>query len=74
MDSVCSAYAYAVLKNSVDPGNEYIPVMLGTANRNTKKVFRNLGIELPQLLHDVRTRAGEVQKRPVTFIGSSDPL
>ena len=74
MDSVCSAYAYAVLKNSVDPGNEYIPVMLGTANRNTKKVFRNLGIELPQLLHDVRTRAGEVQKRPVTFISSSDPL
>ena len=40
MDSVCSAYAYARLKSSIDPGNEYVPVMLGAPNRMTKRTFR----------------------------------
>ena len=44
MDSVCSAYAYAVLKNTIDENNEYIPVMLGSGNRNTVRTFENLGI------------------------------
>ena len=74
MDSVCSAYAYARLKSSIDPGNEYVPVMLGAPNRMTKRTFRALGIELPRLLHDVRTRVWEVQKQPVTTVRSSDPL
>ena len=26
LDSICSAYAYSVLKNLTDPENEYIPV------------------------------------------------
>ena len=74
MDSVCSSYAYARLKSSIDPGNEYVPVMLGAPNRMTKRTFRALGIELPRLLHDVRTRVWEVQKQPVTTVRSSDPL
>ena len=39
MDSVCAAYSYAVLKNRIDPDNEYIPVMLGPANGSTKKAI-----------------------------------
>ena len=74
MDSVCAAYSYAVLKNQVDPANEYIPVMLGPANAHTKRVFGNLGIELPRFLHDVRPRVGEVEKRPVMSVSSSDPV
>ena len=74
MDSVCSAYAYAVLKNTIDENNEYIPVMLGSGNRNTVRTFENLGIKLPMFLHDVRPRVSAVQKRPVTSVRSSDPL
>ena len=74
MDSVCAAYSYAVLKNQVDPANEYIPVMLGPANGHTKRVFGSLGIELPRFLHDVRPRVGEVEKRPVMSVSSSDPV
>ena len=47
MDSVCAAYSYAVLKNRIDPDNEYIPVMLGPANGSTKKAFASMGIALP---------------------------
>ena len=74
MDSICAAYSYAVLKNSIDPDNEYIPVRLGGANRNTKNMFASLDLELPRFLKDVRPRVGEVQKKPVSMISSSDPL
>ena len=74
MDSVCAAYAYAALKNKIDEKNQYIPVMLGQANRNTRSVFASLSLPLPQFLHDVRPRVGEVQKQPVYSISSSDPL
>ena len=74
MDSVCAAYSYAVLKNQIDPDNEYIAAMLGPANGNTKKVFSDLRISLPVLLRDVRPRVGEVQRQPVDTISTSDPL
>ena len=74
MDSVCAAYAYAVLKNQVDQGNEYIPVMLGPANTQTKRVFSTLGIKLPCFLHDVRPRVGEVERKPDVSVSPSDPL
>ncbi len=74
MDSVCAAYSYAVLKNKIDSSNEYIPVMLGPANGNTKNAFARMGIELPQFLRDVRPRVKEVQRKPVNTISSSDPL
>ena len=74
MDSVCAAYSYAVLKNRIDPDNEYIPVMLGPANGSTKKAFASMGIALPQFLRDVRPRVGAVQKKPLATISSSDPL
>lgn len=74
MDSVCSAYAYAVLKSRIDPENEYVPAMLGPANGNTKKAFSELGIELPVFLRDVRPRVKEVQKKSMVSISSFDPL
>ena len=74
MDSVCAAYAYSVLKNRIDSKNQYIPVMLGQANRNTRKVFSDLSLPLPQFLHDVRPRVREVQKTPIYSISSADPL
>ncbi len=74
MDSIASAYSYSVLKNQIDPENQYIPVMLGPAGRRAKKVFRDLGLMMPRFLHDVRPRVGEVVKQPLYSVRSSDPL
>ena len=74
MDSVCAAYSYAVLKNRIDSDNEYIPAMLGSGNSNTKKVFSDLGLAMPQFLRDVRPRVGEVQRKATVSVSSSDPL
>ncbi len=72
MDSVCSAWAYARLKNKL--GQEALPIMLGPANRNTKKVFSDLGLELPMYVHDVRPRVGQVMRKPTFSLKSSDSL
>ena len=74
MDSVCSAWAYAVLKNRLDDGNTYKPIMLGPANGNTRKFFSSNSIDLPEFMHDARPRVGEVKKSPTYSMTSSDPI
>ncbi|MDY5931235.1 MAG: putative manganese-dependent inorganic diphosphatase [Candidatus Ornithospirochaeta sp.] len=74
MDSVCSAFAYAKLKSSIDKENEYVPVMLGPANKSTKNFFRSLSLELPMVLRDVRPKVSDVQKSPVYSLSPADPV
>lgn len=74
MDSVCSAWAYAKLKNIIDKDNSYVPVMLGPANRNTRRAFSDMGLDLPRFIHDVRARVGEVARKPTYTMESSDPV
>lgn len=74
MDSIAAAYSYSVLKNQIDPENQYIPVMLGPAGSRAKKVFGDLGLEMPMFLHDVKPRVGEVVRQPKYSVSSSDPL
>ena len=49
-DSICSAIAYARLKNVIDPDREYIPYRAGTLDDETEYVLRKLGVALPELL------------------------
>ena len=47
MDSLCSAYAYANLKNQVDKDNEYIAVRIGSLTKSIQKFFESIGAEAP---------------------------
>ena len=47
MDSLCSAYAYASLKNQVDKDNEYIAVRIGSLTKSIQKFFESIGAEAP---------------------------
>ena len=47
MDSLCSAYAYANLKNQIDKENEYIPVRIGSLTKSIQKFFDGIGAEAP---------------------------
>ncbi len=47
LDSLCSAYAYAVLKNQVDPQHHYIAIRCGHLSDSAKKIFANLEISAP---------------------------
>ncbi len=74
MDSVCSAWAYSILKNKLDDGNIYKPIMLGAANSNTKQFFVSNSLDLPDFMHDAKPRVGEVKKSPTYSMTSSDPI
>ncbi len=61
-DSICSAIAYADIKNKTDEGN-FIPKRAGQINEETQFVLERFGVEAPALLSDVRTQVMDVQIR-----------
>lgn len=74
MDSICSAYTYAFLKNLIDSENRYIPARLGSVNKNIKNLFQRLHLTLPVMLKDVKPKVKEVTKSPKYTIKVSDPI
>ena len=47
MDSLCSAYAYASLKNQVDKNNTYIAVRIENKKKSIQKFFDSIGAKAP---------------------------
>ena len=74
MDSICSAWAYAKLKNTVDGINEYVPVRLGNVSDNVKYLFSRAGAEIPSLLKDVKARSRDIVKSPTFTVTGKDPV
>ena len=64
-DSICSAYAYAELKNKT--GNlPAIPVRLGNVNRETQYILDYFGVEAPQLLKTVKLKVEDLEFDKIT--------
>lgn len=61
-DSVCSAIAYAWLKNQLDLGR-YEPLRAGRLNGETKYVLRRFGLEKPEECLDVGPRVQDIEIR-----------
>ncbi|MDI6692476.1 MAG: putative manganese-dependent inorganic diphosphatase [Anaerosomatales bacterium] len=59
-DSICSAVAYAHLKNRTDADNVYLPVRLGPVSPETAWVFERFGLDLPEEVPHVKTRVRDV--------------
>ena len=60
LDSVCSAAAYAVLKNTIDPDNHYIPVRPGHLSENAKNILAALEITPPPYKRDIYPKVRDV--------------
>ena len=73
-DSVCSAVAYAHLKNITDADNIYVPARLGTVPRETAWVFERFGIALPEEISHVRTRVSDVMTPGPVTITAEEPM
>ena len=64
-DSICSAIAYAYLKNQCDDTCEYIPARAGQVNQETQYVLNAFHAEPPVYLHDVMTDARDIDMNDV---------
>lgn len=60
IDSVCSALAYAELKNLTDGDTLYKAVRCGHLSGNTKTILTTLGITPPPYMKDVYPKVGDV--------------
>lgn len=64
-DSICSAYAYAELKNKT--GNlPAVPVRLGNVNRETQYILDYFGVEAPKLLKTVKLKVEDLEFDRIT--------
>lgn len=73
-DSICSAVAYAHLKNLTDPGSVYVPVRLGPMPPETTWVFGHFGVAAPEEIAHVRTRVRDVMATDVVSVSPDDTL
>ncbi|MBR4015613.1 MAG: putative manganese-dependent inorganic diphosphatase [Anaerotignum sp.] len=66
-DSVCSAIAYAALKNKMGNG-EFVPKRAGEINNETKYVLEFFGVETPELIAHVGTQVKDVTIKPTPVL------
>ena len=60
LDSLCSALAYADLKNLIDPENTYIPVRSSHMSEDIKQLLAVLEIEPPPYMRNVYPKVSDV--------------
>ena len=74
MDSLCSAYAYANLKNRIDNDNEYIAVRIGNLTKSIQKFFESIGAEPPIYKNHIYPVVKDVILEPGERIDINMPL
>lgn len=62
-DSICSAIAYAALKNKTDDG-VFVPKRAGEVNNETKYVLDFFDVETPEFISHVGTQVKDVEIKP----------
>ena len=72
-DSICSAIAYANLKNQVE-GNGYEAYRAGNINGETRYILDTFGIKDPKYVSDVRPRLTDVNLNLVKGAKATDSL
>ncbi|UOD33864.1 putative manganese-dependent inorganic diphosphatase [Deferribacteraceae bacterium V6Fe1] len=73
-DSICSAYAYANLKNKIDNKNRYIAARCGSLNDQTKFVFSNISDEPPVFIRDIYPKVKDVMTKEVIYSTPDEPI
>lgn len=72
-DSVCSAIAYAYLKNKTAEGH-YIPKRAGQINSETQFVLRRFHVPAPDYMGDVRTQVMDIDVHRVEGVSAGISL
>lgn len=69
-DSICSALAYANLKNEINGGG-YRACRAGNVNGETKFVLEQFGMQTPHYVNDVRPRMTDVSLHVIEGVGKT---
>ena len=72
-DSICSAIAYAALKNKTDDG-VFVPKRAGEVNNETKYVLDFFNVETPEFIGHVGTQVKDVEIKPTPSLNEGISL
>ena len=72
-DSICSAIAYAALKNKTDDG-VFVPKRAGEVNNETKYVLDFFDMETPEFIAHVGTQVKDVEIKPTPSLNEGISL
>ncbi|MBO5176954.1 MAG: putative manganese-dependent inorganic diphosphatase [Lachnospiraceae bacterium] len=73
-DSVCSAIAYAELKNRLGNTDLYVPRRAGAINAETRFVLKHFKVDVPELVEDVGTQVKDIEIREIEGVAGSISL
>jgi manganese-dependent inorganic pyrophosphatase len=73
-DSVCSAIAYAELKNRLTNSDLYVPRRAGGINAETRFVLNYFKVDVPELVEDVGTQVKDIEIREIDGVAGSISL
>ena len=73
-DSICSAIAYAYLKNQAESEYVYVPARAGQVSAETQYVLKHFQAEVPRLLDNIGTRVKDMEVRKVPGVRSDISL
>ena len=74
-DSICSAIAYADIKNRTTQNKKYIPKRAGQINEETRYVLNRFGVQPPAYLGNIGTHFPALMKSmELSTFGSIDPV
>lgn len=74
LDTLCSACAYAKLKNQIDPDNEYIPIHCTPVSETIQKQMKNFDLVIPMYKADVHPRVKDVMLNSTNFAQADSPI
>jgi len=73
-DSICSAIAYAHLKNSLNQTDCFVPKRAGEVNAETEFVLDYFKAELPELVEDIGTQVKDIEIRETAGVSGGISL
>ena len=73
-DSICSAIAYAALKNKISPENIYTAAMCGEISKETSFVLKTFGLAEPRYIADVRSQVSDIEIKKVDGVSGDISL
>lgn len=73
-DSICSAIAYAELKNRLENTDLYVPRRAGAINAETRFVLKHFDVDVPELVEDVGTQVKDIEIREIESVAGSISL
>lgn len=73
-DSICSAIAYANLKNHIDPDNKYVASALGKPSKETLFALEQAGVEAPTVIRHLKPQVLDLNLEQASVVRESTSI